>query len=637
MCGIAGLIEDAGQGNQERLEFQAEAMANALHHRGPDSAGVWADGTTGAALGFRRLSIIDLSVAGDQPMRSDDGRYAITFNGEIYNFAAIRSVLSSHGVRFRSQSDTEVLLKACIHWGVERAVGDMVGMFAFALWDNQERKLWVVRDRLGIKPVYFGRAGDRFVFASELKALRTLDDWSPEIDRDAFSLFTQFNYVPAPQTIYKGISKLEPGCMLEYKAGGTPKISRYWNIRSQFQQPLLDIGEREAVWQIDKLLSDAVAQRLVSDVPLGALLSGGIDSSTVVALMNRSTQSSVRTFTIGFGDKGYDEAGTAKQIANHIGTDHTEMTLAPKAALDLIANMPETYDEPFADSSALPTYLVSQLARQHVTVALSGDGGDEIFYGYNRYTAAPAIWRRTSWLPQFLRCIGGCAIKTINPTLWDRLAHMIPEARRPRTPGVKMHKVGDILGQATEKDAYRSLVSHWSGRSLIKNGRQDEISSWPDGLPNDFAAKMALQDTCTYLPDDILAKVDRSSMAVGLEVRVPLLDHRIVELMARLPTELKLKDGTPKYLLRQVLRQYVPETLFERPKMGFAVPLDQWLRGPLRDWAEDLLDERRLADEGWFEPKRVRRLWRRHLKGAGNNQETLWGVLMAQAWLGRWA
>lgn len=611
-------------------------MAYALSHRGPDRSGVWADAAAGIALGFRRLSIIDLSAAANQPMQSEDGRYVIAFNGEIYNFAAIRNVLANQGIRFRGQSDTEVLLKACMAWGVERAIGDLVGMFAFALWDTQERKLWLVRDRLGIKPLYYGRAGDRFAFASELKALRIFTDWTPEIDREALGLFSQFNYVPAPRTIYQGICKLEPGCLLEVQAGGTPKITRYWNIRSHFQQPPLDMDETDAVWEIDKLLTDAVSQRLVSDVPLGALLSGGIDSSTVVALMNRANKGQVRTFTIGFGDKGYDEAGPAKEVANHIGTDHTELKLAPEAALDLIAKLPETYDEPFADSSALPTYLLSQLARRHVTVALSGDGGDEVFFGYNRYTAAPAAWHRASWLPLPLRYLGGCAIKSLSPRSWDQLARLLPKARQLRTPGVKMHKLADVLAQSSQKNVYQRLVTHWPGTGPVRDYSPDEDSSWPNGLPEDFAAKMALQDSCTYLPDDILAKVDRASMAVGLEVRVPLLDHRLVELMARLPTELKLKGGTPKYLLRQVLRHYVPDALIERPKMGFAVPLDQWLRGPLRDWAEELLSERRLADEGWFNPKLVRRTWRRHLNGRGNHQEALWGVLMAQAWLDRW-
>lgn len=636
MCGITGILENAGKGDQQSLERHAEAMASALTHRGPDSDGIWADASAGVALGFRRLSIIDLSAAADQPMHSEDGRFVIVFNGEVYNFAAIRKVLANQGIRFRSQSDTEVLLKACMTWGVERAVGDLVGMFAFALWDSETRKLWLVRDRLGIKPVYYGRAGDRFIFGSELKVLRALEDWSPEIDRDALSLFCQFNYVPSPRTIYKGIHKLQPGCLLEVQAGGTPRITRYWNLRSHYQKPSLRIDERDAIWEIDKLLADAVSQRMVSDVPLGALLSGGVDSSAVVALMNRADKGQVRTFTIGFGDKGYDEAGAAREIANYIGTDHTELTLAPETALDLIERMPETYDEPFADSSALPTYLVSQLARRYVTVALSGDGGDEVFFGYNRYTAAPALLRRVEWLPRFARSAAGCALKTISPRMWDRLALLLPERRRPRTPGVKMHKLADILGKPNEREIYRSLVSHWPNSGPVRNGMRDDISGWPLGQPYDFAARMALQDGCTYLPDDILTKVDRASMAVSLEVRVPLLDHRIVELIARMPTELKLKGSTPKYLLRQVLRKYVPDTLIDRPKMGFAIPLDQWLRGPLRDWAEALLDERRLADDGWFQPNLVRRVWRWHLNGSGNHQEALWGVLMAQAWLDRW-
>jgi asparagine synthase (glutamine-hydrolysing) len=636
MCGIAGFINTQGRGEALAMERQATAMADALAHRGPDSSGVWTNPDAGIGFGFRRLSIIDLTANGEQPMQSEDGRFIIAYNGEIYNFAAIRSVLKSQGVRFKGKSDTEVILKACMQWGVERAVADFVGMFAFAFWDNTRRKLWIVRDRVGIKPVYYGFAGERFAFASELKALRALDDWTPSINRSALNDFIQFNYVPAPLSIYENIKKLEPGCILEFESGSSPKISRYWDPRDAHAQPITDIGENEAIDECEKLLSDAVEQRLVSDVPLGALLSGGIDSSTVVALMNRANKGAVRTFTIGFGDTAYDETSHAKDIARHIGTDHTALELMPDTALDLIPKMSEIYDEPFADSSALPTYLVSQLARRHVTVALSGDGGDEVFLGYNRYKAAPSIWRKSQLLPHLFRSISGCALKSIRPQTWDFLAALLPSNQRPRTAGIKIHKIASLLAQESEEEVYRHLVSHWHGERLVVGADQKPNTEWPDNHPEDFASRMALQDTLTYLPDDILTKVDRASMAVGLEVRVPMLDHRLVEFMARLPVSLKLKNGTPKHILRQILYRYVPQELVNRPKMGFAVPLDRWLRGPLRDWAEDLLSEKRLRDEGWFNPAPIRKAWDNHLKGNGIHQEGLWGVLMAQSWLDRW-
>ena len=636
MCGFAGFIENSGGGNREVLEHQATTMAASLVHRGPDSSGVWVNPDAGAAFSFRRLSIIDLTANGEQPMLSEDGRFVIVFNGEIYNYTAIRNVLMSEGVRFRSRSDTEVLLKACMHWGIERTIGDLVGMFAFALWDNVKRKLWIARDRLGIKPVYYGQIGNRFAFASELKALRTFKDWQPTIDPTALGSFVRLNHVPSPTTIYTGISKLEPGCILERQADRVATVSRYWNVGDYYQQPSLDISEEDAVAECERLLSNAVKQRLVSDVPLGALLSGGIDSSTVVALMNRVNKGAVRTFTIAFGDKTYNEADHAKKIAHHIGTNHTALNLSSDKALGLISKLPDIYDEPFADSSALPTYLVSQLAREHVTVALSGDGGDEVFFGYNRYAVAPAVWRKSRLLPNFLRKVGGCAIKSISPQLWDRIAMMVPQSRRPRTFGVKLHKLSDIIAENSEESIYRQLISHWGGAPPVLNQGIAAEHDWPGDYPRDFAAKMAMQDTRTYLPDDILTKVDRASMAVGLEVRVPLLDHRLVEFMARLPASLKQKNRTSKYLLRKVLRKYVPDALVDRPKMGFAVPLDSWLRGPLRDWAEDILDEKKLKNGGWFDPVPIRKAWHQHLAGSGNHQEGLWGILMAQTWLDRW-
>ena len=636
MCGIVGLLEDAGKGKKQTLEQQTCRMATTLRHRGPDRGGVWADGNTGISLGFRRLAIIDLSKAADQPMTLDDGRYVIVYNGEIYNFKDIRLDLETEGIAFRSQSDTEVLLKACMKWGIERTVKKCIGMFAFALWDTVDCRLWLARDRLGIKPLYYGHTGNRFVFASELKPFCELSDWNRKIDREALNLFCQFNYVPAPKTIYQNIYKLEAGCFLQVTAGSQPKITQYWDLRSYYENKSLEISEQDLISAVDKSLREAVGRRLVSDVPVGALLSGGIDSTAVVTMMSQIQEKRIRTFTMGFEDNAYNEADHAKKIAQYLGTDHTEVVMHPSKALDLISDIPNIFDEPFGDSSALPSYLVSALARRDVTVALSGDGGDEVFFGYNRYQTAPKFWQKARWIPYSLRHLIGKTIQIPNARLWDRLARLLPESKRPNTFGVKAHKLGAILQQADEKGVYQALVSHWQGLQPVKNGSPPNIAEWHNTDKLGFAAEMAQQDSLTYLPDDILTKIDRVSMAVSLEVRVPMLDHDLVEMMAQVPSDLKLKNDVPKYILRQVLRQYLPNKLIERPKMGFAVPLDRWLRGPLRDWAEDLLDERRLKNGGLFEAKVVRSAWRQHLNGFGNYQEALWGILMAQAWLDRW-
>ena len=637
MCGITGILENSGQGKKGELESTVCRMADTLIHRGPDRSGVWADGSAGIGLGFRRLSIIDLSRAADQPMTFDDGKYVIVFNGEIYNFKEIRLDLEEEGVVFRSESDTEVLLKACINWGIERAVNKLVGMFAFAFWDAMERRLWLVRDRLGIKPLFYGRAGKRFAFASELKAFCELKDWSRKIDIDALSLYCQYNYVPAPKTIYCDIQKLEAGCFLEITAGRRPKIKRYWSLRKYYAAAARDVDEQTLIHTVDDALKKAVAQRQISDVPVGALLSGGLDSTAIVTMMTLTQSERIRTFTIGFEDETYNEAKRAKEIADFLGTEHTEVDLAPSKALDLIPSMPDIFDEPFGDSSAIPSYLVSSIARGAVTVALSGDGGDEIFYGYNRYTAAPKIWQKASWLPSFLRYQIGSLMEIPSVRQWDMLAKLFPQEKRPSTFGVKAYKFAKILQQPDQKGIYQALISQWHGSEPIRNGLRQSLFDWPETGNIDFVKEMAKWDSLTYLPDDILTKVDRASMAVSLEVRVPMLDHRLVELMAQVPTNLKLKGGVPKYLLRAILRKYLPRNFLERSKMGFAVPLDLWLREGLRDWAEELLDEKRLKCDGFFNENVIRRTWNQHLRGVGNHQESLWGVLMAQAWLDRWA
>ena len=635
MCGIAGFLDLKRQIGAKDLSSQARAMGNALIHRGPDSGGVWTDDTAGVALAFRRLAIIDLSDAGDQPMTSANGRYVIVFNGEIYNFKDLRVELEAAGCTFRGDSDTEVMLEGFAAWGVEATVKRLIGMFAFALWDREGRCLWLCRDRLGIKPLYYGEADGIFLFGSELKALRAKQGWQPRIDRDALAAFTKFNYVPTPYSIYAGIRKLEPATLLCYTPGDTPKLSRYWDMAGVAAQPRRDITDEEAVREAERLLTDAVSRRMVSDVPLGALLSGGIDSATVVALMQRSSDRPVRTFTIGFKEGGFDEAAHARAVAEHLGTEHTEVAMSPEHARNIIPRLADWYDEPFADSSALPTRLVSELAQRDVTVALSGDGGDETFLGYNRYQAADALWQRMQRTPAPLRRLAACILGGVSTGIWDSLAGLLPQSRRPSLAGDKAHKLAAALRESEADGVYWGLVSHWQ-KSIVLGGDRPSVTAATGRIP-DFGERMAYFDTVSYLPDDILAKVDRASMSVSLEARVPLLDHRLVEFAWSLPKRMRLRDGTSKWLLRQVLYRHVPAAIVDRPKSGFAVPIAEWLRGPLREWAESLLDEQRLREEGWFDPAPVRRAWSEHLAGRGNHWEALWGVCVAQAWRERWA
>ena len=507
-------------------------------------------------------------------------------------------------------------------------------MFAFALWDREERRLWLCRDRLGIKPLYYGTADGLFLFGSELKALRAKQGWTPRIDRDALAAYARFNYIPTPHSIYAGIQKLEPATLLSYAAGAPPTLARYWDMSAVATQNRRDISDAEAIEEAESLLSDAVSRRMVSDVPLGALLSGGIDSATVVALMQKSSAQPVRTFTIGFKEGGFDEATHARAIAEHLGTDHTEIAMSPEHALNIVPRLADWYDEPFADSSALPTRLVCELAQRDVTVALSGDGGDETFLGYNRYQAADALWQRMQRTPAPLRRLAALFLGGVPTGIWDMVAKVAPSSRRPNLAGDKAHKIAAALSEYNADEIYWNLVSHWKellvpGASLAGNITMDQVP--------DFGERMAYFDTVSYLPDDILAKVDRASMSVSLEARVPLIDHRLLEFAWSLPKHMRLRDGTSKWLLRQVLYRHVPAAIVDRPKSGFAVPIAAWLRGPLREWAESLLDEQRLAEEGWFDPAPVRRAWSEHLAGRGNHWEALWGICVAQAWRERWA
>ena len=643
MCGFVGFVGEAGAMGAEAMERLAARMADRLESRGPDDAGTWVSPVAGIALGHRRLAVIDLTAAGRQPMVSASGRSVIAYNGEVYNFAEIRRDLEAEGRRFRGGSDTEVVLEACEAWGTERAVFRFIGMFAFAFWDVHARRLTLVRDRLGIKPLYWGRSGGVLFFGSQPKGFVDHPAWRPTVDRDALAAYLRHAYVPAPHSIFKGIEKLEPGSLIEIAADGRESRRRYWDLREIARNAVRDraaFDDESAVESLDTLLRDAVKRRMIADVPLGVFLSGGIDSSTVLALMQAQSTRPVRSFTIGFGEARYDEARYAKQVAAHLGTDHTELRVTEDHALAVLPRLSSWYDEPFADSSQIPTYLVSEMTRRDATVALSGDGGDEVFAGYNRHIRAPALWRRVGAWPRPLRAALASLLRALPPSAWDYLSLAAPRSIRPPLAGDKAHKLAALLSMTDEDAFYRRLVSRWDEPdSLARDGREPHGILWDPTLQREFTDwtdRIQFLDTVTYLPDDILAKVDRASMAVGLEARVPLLDHRVVEFAWRLPPAMKVRAGQGKWLLRQVLSAYVPEHLTDRPKMGFAVPIEPWLRGPLRDWAESLLAEDRLRESGYFEPAPIRSAWAHHLSGLRSNQHLLWPVLMFESWRETW-
>jgi asparagine synthase (glutamine-hydrolysing) len=641
MCGIAGYWDTKGS-CEHTLEI-LNRMGAALAHRGPDDSGTFHDVNAGIGLAFRRLSILDLSAEGHQPMISSSGRYVIIFNGEIYNFDEMRAQLGPH--QWRGHSDTEVMLGAFERWGVEPAVQRFVGMFAFALWDRQDRRLHLVRDRVGIKPLYYGRAGNAFVFASELKAIWQHPGFNREIDRNSLALYMRHNYVPSPHCIYKGLHKLQPGCIVTLDSStAAPQIRRYWSakeIAQKGEESQLQVSDAEAVEQLHHLLLRAVRLRMISDVPLGAFLSGGVDSSTVVALMQTQSQRPVKTFTIGFHEEGYNEAIYAKRVAEHLGTDHTELYLTSQDSLDVIPLLPTMYDEPFSDSSQIPTYLVSKLARGSVAVSLSGDGGDELFGGYNRYALTKKFWNLVGPLPRPMRKLAASVLRAAPPDRIDAafriLLPLLPKSLHYGTPGNKAHKLADFLLLDGPQAVYYHALSHSKNPSeiVLDSSEPSTIRESIAELSANMRIEdvMMLTDLLQYLPDDILTKVDRASMAVSLEARVPLLDHRVVEFAWKLPPRLKFNKGDSKWILRQVLKKYVPRHLIERPKMGFGIPVDAWLRGPLRDWAETLLDERRLESEGYLHPGPIRKLWKAHLSGHGAWQYHLWDVLMFQSWL----
>jgi asparagine synthase (glutamine-hydrolysing) len=628
-------------------------MADQLIHRGPDDSGVWVDAEAGIALGFRRLAIVDLSPTGHQPMTSSNSRHVMVFNGEVYNFGELRKDLESRGHGFRGHSDTEVMLEAVSEWGLEAAVKKFVGMFAFALWDRRDRVLHLVRDRLGIKPLYWGWQGKTFLFGSELKALRVHPDFDPEINRGALALYLRYGYIPQPHSIYQGIRKLPPGHILSLRAGAQTSselsgTALYWSAKEVYENGAANPfrgSEGEAVEELDRLLRESVRLRMIADVPLGAFLSGGIDSSTVVALMQAQSDRPVKTFTIGFHAQEFNEAAHAKTVAARLGTEHTELYVTPKEALDVIPKLPTLYDEPFADSSQIPTYLVSALTRRHVTVSLSGDGGDELFGGYQRYSNARQFWEAVRRFPHFTRKALDRFIRVCKPATYDRLigglGPLLPRLARPSSVGERMYRLAEVMTVRNPEELYRHLVSYWkSPAEVVLNAKEAPIiltqpSDW--ARLADISQRMMFLDLATYLPDDILAKVDRASMGVSLEARVPILDHRVVEFAARVPISMKIRSGQGKWLLRQVLYRYVPRELVERPKMGFSVPMEDWLRGPLRNWAEELLNQDRLRREGFFRSEPIRELWAEHLSGQRNWQGHLWNVLMFQAWQEKWA
>jgi asparagine synthase (glutamine-hydrolysing) len=623
MCGIAGVF-DPGAGRS--LEPVARRMTAALRHRGPDAAGTWVDARAGIALGHRRLRILDLSDLGAQPMESADGRYVVVFNGEIYNFRELRKQLEPRGHAFRGTSDTEVLLAAVSEWGVERALAGFNGMFAFALWDRATRTLCLARDRAGEKPLYYGRLGSSVVFASELAAFEAHPAGPGEMSPEAVAAYLRFGYVPAPFSIYRRIRKLPPATWLQVSPRGeTGEPVRYWRMPQE--QPM---GGEDAAEQLETLLSDAVRIETIADVPVGAFLSGGIDSSAVVAMMCRHARH-VKTFTIGFAEAGYNEAPHARAVARHLGTAHTELEVTPAEAMAVIPRLPAIYSEPFADASQIPTFLVSQLARQHVTVALSGDGADELFGGYNRYAWAGRIWSGIRPFSATLRRAAASAIAQLPPSLIDRA---VPSARL-RNAGDKLHKLATLFAVEDEAELYLKLVSQWQQPDdVVVHGCEPEphVASRMRSLSGGLSERMMQVDFSTYLPDDILVKVDRASMANGLEARAPFLDRRVIEFAARLPLAYKVRGPERKWLLRQVLDRHVPRTLVDRPKSGFAIPLHAWIRGPLREWAEALISERRLRAEGIFRPAPIRAKWREHLSGSRNWIAPLWAVLMFQAW-----
>lgn len=642
MCGLSGFLQTSILDHLSATA-QVQAMSERLRHRGPDDAGLWLDPEAGFALAHRRLAILDLSQAGHQPMQSSNGQWVLAFNGEIYNHRALRRELEREGSApaWRGHSDTETLL-ACIQaWGLERSLKASVGMFALALWERKARRLYLARDRMGEKPLYYGWQSGVFLFGSELKALSAHPAFEHRINRDAVATLLRYNYIPAPHSIWQGIAKLEPGCWIELAPGQRQIQTRsYWSLGAAAEagQATPFPGDQESASRaLEQILGEVIDAQMLADVPLGALLSGGIDSSLIVALMQARATRPIRTFSIGFDERQFDESAHAAAVARHLGTEHNELRMRARDVLDMVSEMPSIYDEPFADSSQLPTLMVMRLVRRQVKVALSGDGGDELFCGYNRYLLAPRLWRLLRPLPAPLRHTLGRILLSQPSQRWDRLLAPLAPLLRQAHPGHKLHRLGHRMQQVRNfDDLYLSLVTEWQQAETMVPGAQyaqtrlSHRQDWPQLLQAEH--RMMALDTLSYLPDDILVKVDRAAMAVSLETRAPFLDHRVVEFAWQLPLSHKLQQGQSKAILRRLLYRHVPRALVERPKMGFGIPLDDWLRGPLRDWGESLLSESALLQSGLLDPAPVRQVWQQHQVRAGAFGYRLWSVLMLQAW-----
>ena len=647
MCGISGFYSLSSFSSNDVII----KMNSAISHRGPDTNGFWSDKKSGIVLGHQRLSIIDLSDAGNQPMKSNSTRYILTYNGEVYNHLEIRKELeeSSSKIKWRGNSDTETLLEAIDFWGIEITLKKIQGMFAFGLWDQKKRCLILVRDRIGEKPLYFGWQGEGnkkvFLFGSELKALKAHPEFCRKINRDAITLQLRHNYIPAPYSIYKDVYKLQPGHYLKLKESDLtknllPDSKMYWSLTETVflgNNNQLTISESHIQEDLEKYLQSSVRKQMISDVPLGAFLSGGIDSSTIVALMQSQSTNPIKTFTIGFNEDEYSEAKYAKKIAKHLGTDHTELYVSSKQAIEVIPKLPIIYDEPFSDSSQIPTFLISQLAKKDVTVALSGDGGDELFCGYNRYVMSEKFWNIFRLMPQSFRKIFSSGLQSISTENWTTISKLLPGLKKYSNFGDKIHKGANVLKAKTSHELYYMLCSHWQNPTeAVINSKEPgtlltEFKPDFQGLNNH--QQMMVLDFLTYLPDDILVKVDRAAMASSLETRIPFLDHNLIEYVWRISHSLKFKKGEGKWILKQILNKYVPKHLTDRPKMGFGIPIGAWLRGPLRDWAENLLDQKRLQQEGYFNSKLIRDKWTEHLSYKRDWQYDLWNVLMFQAWI----
>lgn len=639
MCGFAGYWS-FGRTTVADNEALLHRMGDVIITRGPDSSGIFFDAADAIGFTHRRLAIVDLSEAGHQPMRSKSGRYVIAFNGEIYNHNELRRELGQTvAVSWSGHSDTETLLVAIERWGLKLTLQKAKGMFALSLWDSQRKELYLARDRFGEKPLYYCLNQGSLIFGSQLSSLREHPEFSAEIERDSIALLLRHNYIPAPYSIYKGVFKLLPGTIVSFRSDAGSTYEEYWSARDVILNALANQSEGDVTAQLDeieKCLSKAVSGQMLADVPLGAFLSGGIDSSLIVALMQKQSDKPVKTFSIGFDDERFNEAKFAKEVATHLGTEHTELYVTARDALAVIPELPAIFDEPFSDSSQIPTYLVSKIAKQHVTVSLSGDAGDELFCGYNRYMLTANTWGKLNRLPVFLRKVLSRLLLLVPVNAWDFIGRILPKRYTLRNLGDKLHKAAAVITSKDINELYLRLVSHWQSPQEVVLGSKEPLTALTDPerriVVDDPILQMMALDTVTYLPDDILVKVDRSAMAVSLETRVPFLDHNVFELAWKMPLSIKLKSGQSKWCLRQILYKYVPKELIERPKMGFAVPLDSWLRGPLLEWAENLLNHERLVSEGFFDANIISSMWQEHKSGKRNWQYQLWDILMFQAW-----